>query len=177
MSRLSRFSLTREQRIHPGSIKVSDKLSDAVAYLDSNERGPCVMVFYGKQSKPIANYRCRSEAERAALVKRYFEARQAHTARIVADRTSPSAVAVRNRAIKTLLEDEYGKGNVKVTGDRGTAYGWVNVRINAPGPKGEAEKNGIERKILKAGIKLGHYDSGDYGSGYELSVRFGQENA
>ena len=113
----------------------------------------------------------------AALVKRYFEARQAHTARIVADRTSPSAVAVRNRAIKTLLEDEYGKGNVKVTGDRGTAYGWVNVRINAPGPKGEAEKNGIERKILKAGIKLGHYDSGDYGSGYELSVRFGQENA
>ncbi len=125
MSRLSRFSLTREQRIHPGSIKVSDKLSDAVAYLDSNERGPCVMVFYGKQSKPIA----------------------------------------------------YGKGNVKVTGDRGTAYGWVNVRINAPGPKGEAEKNGIERKILKAGIKLGHYDSGDYGSGYELSVRFGQENA
>ena len=73
---LSRF-------IPPGALKVSDKLSDAVAYLYSSTSGaPCARVFYGKQSKPVVAYRYRSEAEREASVIAAFKGRQARTARM-----------------------------------------------------------------------------------------------
>jgi hypothetical protein len=39
-------------------------------------------------------------------------------------------VAERNRAIKRVLIGAFPGCKVSVTGDRGTAYGWVNVRID-----------------------------------------------
>jgi len=40
--------------------------------------------------------------------------------------------AERNRAIKKVLSREFGRGNVKVRGGRGTAYGWVDVSVTIP---------------------------------------------
>ena len=47
---------------------------------------------------------------------------------------SGSRVAARNRLIKKALGKEFGYSNVKVKGDRGTAYGWVTIRIMAERP-------------------------------------------
>jgi hypothetical protein len=78
----------------------------------------------------------------------------------------------RNREIKTLLERDYGKGQVSVTGNRGTAYGWVDVYIKRPAPceNGRAE---TIRQILAAGIELGRYE-GAFGQHYEIHVRFAE---
>ena len=38
----------------------------------------------------------------------------------------------KNRAIKKALVAVYGAKNVSVTGDRGTAYGWVRIDITLP---------------------------------------------
>lgn len=38
--------------------------------------------------------------------------------------------ATRNRSIKKTLELAFGRGKVRVRGDRGTAYGWVSVNID-----------------------------------------------
>ncbi len=171
MARSTMFS-GREFQIPRDAVKVADKLSDAVAYLYTVKSGehdrPAYMVFYGKQSKPVARYWVVNAATRESRIREYFEARQAHAKRVVENRKSPSGTATRNAQIKRLLESKFGKGKVHVTGDRGTAYGWVRVKIDAPRP---AEgKRSVEQMILDAGISLGHYDSGDYGSGYEITV-------
>jgi hypothetical protein len=76
------FYGSREFQIPKGAQKVSDKRSDAVAYLYANDRGqPCEMVFYGNQSKPVQRYKHRTEAAREQFIKRAFEARQQHQAR------------------------------------------------------------------------------------------------
>ena len=50
------------------------------------------------------------------------------------------SVKERNRLIKKVLVEEFGFKNVKVRGDRGTAYGWVEVTITAQKPhKGDCE--------------------------------------
>ena len=41
-------------------------------------------------------------------------------------------IAKRNRAIKKVLSKEFGRENVRVRGERGTAYGWVNVTVTIP---------------------------------------------
>lgn len=52
-----------------------------------------------------------------------------------------TTIAERNRAIKRALEQAFGRGKVAVRGSRGTAYGWVRVRINyAPRNLAEAQK-------------------------------------
>ena len=43
-------------------------------------------------------------------------------------------VAERNRAIKKVLARRFGRKNVRVKGDRGTAYGWVNIYVQVPKP-------------------------------------------
>lgn len=69
--------------IPPSALKVSDKLSDAVAYLYANAAGaPCARVFYGKQSQPVLAYRYRDEAAREAAVMAAFKARQVRAARM-----------------------------------------------------------------------------------------------
>jgi len=43
-------------------------------------------------------------------------------------------VAERNRAIKKALARVFGVENVRVRGDRGSAYGWVDITITQPKP-------------------------------------------
>jgi hypothetical protein len=68
-------------------------------------------------------------------------------------------VATRNRAIKKLLEAQYGRGNVSVRGSRGTAYGWVNIEIDAPKPDNPYSEYSaeIEEMIAAAGLRLDTY--------------------
>jgi len=47
---------------------------------------------------------------------------------------SGSRTATRNRLIKKALAAEFGYENVSVKGDRGTAYGWVKIKIKARKP-------------------------------------------
>lgn len=54
------------------------------------------------------------------------------------DNTRPTT-AQRNRAIKKALVNHYGKlcaTLISVKGDTGTAYGWINIRIELPAPAG-----------------------------------------
>lgn len=93
------FHTPRESLIPKGALKVSDKLSDAVAYLYPSDSGrsrgkPAMMVFYGQQSKPIAVFYYNDDTQREAAVKRYFDARQLHDAaktRYAAERTAAVA--------------------------------------------------------------------------------------
>lgn len=90
-------------------------------------------------------------------------------------------VAERNRLIKKTLETAFGRGKVRVWGDRGTAYGWVNVRIDWTPLDVDAAR---EMKILvwklldkaKLSNEIGTYgydDPGsDYGYGSKLSLNF-----
>ena len=68
---------TKTRFIPAGAAKLSDKQSDAVAYFYRNAYGnPCMRVFYGKQSKPVAAYRYRTDADREQALRRYFDARR-----------------------------------------------------------------------------------------------------
>ena len=84
-----RHTFPREFYIPEGSIKVTDKQSDAVAYLSINKSGkPRAVIFVGKQNKPISNYYYRSEESREAAVKTAFENNQARKARMAERRTA-----------------------------------------------------------------------------------------
>lgn len=50
------------------------------------------------------------------------------------------SIAGRNRAIKKALVKQYGK-MVQVLGHRGTATGWVSIKISLPAPDHEHELN------------------------------------
>lgn len=43
--------------------------------------------------------------------------------------------AARNRAIKKIVEAKYGRGNVSVTGSKGTGQGWTIIRVYHDGPE------------------------------------------
>jgi hypothetical protein len=65
-----------------GAVKVSDKASDAVAYLYTDPRGrPCARLFYGKQAKYVWAYSFRTADDRAAAIARGFKHRQEWNAR------------------------------------------------------------------------------------------------
>lgn len=88
---MSQFKFERSFPLPKRAIRVADKASDAVAYVFENAGGlPCATVFFGKQAKPVGNYRFRNEAERETYIKRCFTSRQAHAttkaARRVADK-------------------------------------------------------------------------------------------
>lgn len=69
--------MSREWFVPKGATKVSDKHSDAVAYLSINTKGkPRATVFFGKQSKPIADYWYANEERRAAAVQELFQNRR-----------------------------------------------------------------------------------------------------
>lgn len=86
------------RRIPAGAVKITDKLSDAVAYIFADGRGrPCAKVYYGKQAGPVGYHDYRSEAEREKSVARYFAGRQAHDrsqAEYKAARLAPNALVV-----------------------------------------------------------------------------------
>lgn len=46
-----------------------------------------------------------------------------------------SETALRNKQVKKALLEHYNKENISVKGDRGTAYGWVNVKVLLSKPK------------------------------------------
>lgn len=83
--------------------------------------------------------------------------------------------AERNRSLKKVLEGAFGKGNVRVKGSRGTAYGWVTCNM-AYAPRNRREWQELQvlcnQLIDAAGIKVGTYDSADYGSGREIHFNF-----
>jgi hypothetical protein len=101
-------------------------------------------------------------------------------------------VAERNRRIKQTLIAHYGTGNVRVRGDRGTAYGWVDVRIThkltptedlaanpyAMSDAARAEEAQVWQLLDQAGLAraigtYGYDDPGsDYGYGRRITVRF-----
>ena len=78
--------------------------------------------------------------------------------------------AERNRHIKKVMEQAFGKGKVRVKGSRGTAYGWVSVHINyAPRNNREAQELRQQAMLLlnsKAETKVGTYGYDDPGSDY-----------
>ncbi len=83
---------TRESYIPKNAAKVSDKLSDAVAYLTTSSTGvPYASIFFGKQAKPIANYRYKNEDQRAKHVTELFESRRASMKRISENRAEAKA--------------------------------------------------------------------------------------
>ena len=171
-------TLTREWYIRPGSYKVSDKQSDAVAYIYTSAKGRLgATVFFGKQSKPVADYVYRTAEERAKRVGEMFAGRKASIEAAKQRREAgPSSRTVRNAMLKKALEAKYGRGRVSVTGGKGTAYGWTEVRFKFAQPKGITWGN-TQHEIVAlakaAGVKIGTYDSGDYGAGYQLSLSWG----
>lgn len=91
------------------------------------------------------------------------------------------STAERNRAIKKTLEQAFGRGKVRVRGDRGTAYGWVHVNIDwTPLNNDQArEMKGHIWDLLRASklaAQIGTYgydDPGsDYGFGSKCSIDF-----
>ena len=87
--------LGREFFAPKGATKVSDKLSDAVAYLydRTTTKGPkpCGCVFFGKQSQPVARYAYRDEAERERSITQLFQSRRDHDKRKADQRAEDKA--------------------------------------------------------------------------------------
>jgi hypothetical protein len=91
----------------------------------------------------------------------------------------PEGLAARNRAIKKLLEAEYGKGKVSVRDASSTrrplysVQGSVVVSIAAPVPNSAAyleTHDRLIRQILDAGIELAYADHDN--DGRKLPERF-----
>ena len=57
------------------------------------------------------------------------------------------STAERNRALKKVLEQAFGRGKVRVQGSRGTAYGWVSVRI-AHAPRNMRESQELRSQVM-----------------------------
>ena len=77
---MKRFPPTRY--IPKNATKVTDKKSDALAYLYTNKDGkPVAVIYVGKQSKPVSHFRYKDEARRTANVAEAFKNRQETLAR------------------------------------------------------------------------------------------------
>lgn len=74
-------------------------------------------------------------------------------------------IAIRNRQIKKVLEQAFGRGKVRVKGSRGTAYGWVHVHIDYA-PRNQRESSDLRPMALQliraAKIELSSHYSDDY---------------
>lgn len=87
--------------------------------------------------------------------------------------------AERNRKLKKVCEQHFGRGKVRVRGSRGTAYGWVTLDIDVT-PTSYAERHDLTTKvwelIRKNEIQIGTYgydDPGsDYGYGRTIHINF-----
>jgi hypothetical protein len=77
-----KFYTSREWYIPKNATKVSDKQSDAIAYLSINSRGkPRATIFYGQQAKPVSDYYYATDERRSDAVARAFESRRQSLAR------------------------------------------------------------------------------------------------
>jgi hypothetical protein len=90
-------------------------------------------------------------------------------------------IAVRNRQIKKVLEQRFGRGKIRVRGSRGTGYDWVSVLIEAPDDgRLYSDRYGEVMTLLRsASIEIGTYgydDPGsDYGFGSKINISFTQQ--
>ena len=66
----------REYYIPKGSIKVSDRKSDAVAYVNDRHNQYAAVGFSGKAQKPALNFAYRKPESRERKVREFFESRQ-----------------------------------------------------------------------------------------------------
>jgi hypothetical protein len=109
-----RYTLTTRESFYPKSaIKVADKQSDAVAFVWESRGRPCAVVFYGKQTKPAANFRFRSPAERETTVRRYFESRRAWQKQR-ADWKAERVAATHNLQVGHVLKASWGYDQTNV---------------------------------------------------------------
>ena len=98
---MRRFTFDRTFYIPQHSSKVSDKQSDAVAYIYTTARGRFgAAVFFGKQAKPVANYTYRTAEERAKRVAEMFAGRKA------------SVTATKERRVKRTAENKLEVGDI-----------------------------------------------------------------
>jgi len=69
--------ISREIYIPTGAVKVTDKQSDAVAYIYTSFKDtPAALLFFGEQAKPVWNKFFTNDRVRSSWVKEGFEARQ-----------------------------------------------------------------------------------------------------
>jgi hypothetical protein len=88
--------------------------------------------------------------------------------------------AERNRLIKKVLTEAFKPHKVTVKGSRGTATGWVSIKIDYR-PKDRDERDQLKAKVWQlfaaAKIEIGTYgydDPGsDYGYGNKMHLDFG----
>jgi len=125
--------------IPKGARKVADRKSDAVAYIYTQRDRPCVIVYYGKQSKPVVHNVCRTMVEVERIVTRYFEGRQAsnkNKAEMAAKRTAAPALEV---------------GDILVS-----SWGYDQTNVDFYEVTELAGKHVIIRKIAAAAVTTGH---------------------
>lgn len=80
---MTRFTFPRAFYIPTGSVKVTDKKSDAVVYLYKNSSDQiCAVAFHGKAKKPDWKFRFTTEAKRAERIQSFFESRRVHLFRM-----------------------------------------------------------------------------------------------
>jgi hypothetical protein len=81
-----RLNITREWIVQhwlpSNAVKITDKASDAVAYIYTKANAPHAAMFYGKQAKPVWQYRFKSEERRETAIREGFQARQQHNAMV-----------------------------------------------------------------------------------------------
>jgi hypothetical protein len=95
------------RHIPAGAVKVSDKLSDAVAYIYESGGKPCARVFFGKQSGPVLACYYRTESERNEAVRSTFTARQARAKR-QADYAAERKNAVNPYKVGDVFKSSWG---------------------------------------------------------------------
>lgn len=140
-----RFKFDREYYIPKGATKVSDKKSDAIAYLYPARSAKNVgkvgaAIFFGKQAKPVANYIYRDEARRAAAITEAFESRR-----------KALAYKKESRAKKSAWIPDYKVGDLLKTN---WGYDQTNVEyFEVTEIKG---KHLILREIAQETVQTGH---------------------
>jgi hypothetical protein len=71
------FTITREMQVPKDALKISDKQSDAVAYLYVSKNGkPAAAIFFGKQNKAHSRFYYGNEHTRELAVTRAFAERR-----------------------------------------------------------------------------------------------------
>jgi hypothetical protein len=79
-------------------------------------------------------------------------------------------IAERNRKLKQVCVQRFGKGKVKVRGSRGTGYGWVTLRIFHGAVRDLEHRRELEREVWSLirsnNIEIDKYGYDDPGSDY-----------
>lgn len=149
--------LTREFFIPKGAIKVSDRNSDAVAYLTTSKNGkPCASIFFGKQTRPVANYTYRDAVERERSVRDYFER---------------ARIAAKNRADAQQERKDFAHG-IRVGDIFTTCWGYDQTNREAFEVVEVRGKHAILREIAMASETKGSSDRVVPQSGAFLSPRY-----